>query len=188
MTNTHNSPGKWVAAYYDGELEEAGRQQFELHLAGCPGCQRELDALQALSSVLAGGRPIERESAPWAAFWSELEPRLPERAPAPSLSNWLAGLGLLLLNNLLQLAAAASLLVVLMAGRSTWLAEAVTWLSRLASGLVLGRLAWLLPPEWSGLGLAVFFAYSSVLLAVLYLAWLGAIGCTQRRPAMSTLV
>lgn len=187
MTYTHDSPGKWAAAYYDGELDEAGRQEFELHLAGCPGCQRELEALQALGSVLAGTPSIEGDLAPWAAFWSELEPRLPERVPEPSLSDWLAGLSLLLLNNLLQVGAAASLLMLLLAGQASWLDQAVTRLSRMASKLVFGWLAWLLPAEWSGLGLIVFFMYLSVFLAVLYLAWLGAIGRSRAQSALSTL-
>ncbi|MBN1890762.1 MAG: zf-HC2 domain-containing protein [Thermoflexales bacterium] len=189
MTHTHDTPGKWAAAYYDGELDEAGRQAFELHLAGCPGCQRELEALQALSSMLAGGRSIEGELDPWAAFWSKLEPHLSERTAAPAtLATWLAGLGLLLINGLIQLGAVASLLVVLMAGRAEWLAGPVAWLSHLASRLVFGWLTWLLPPQWSGLGLALFFVELSVLVAVLYLAWLGAIRRSQRLPAMSTPV
>jgi anti-sigma factor RsiW len=42
-----------VEAFYDGEMPSAQREEFASHLARCPVCMAELDALQRLSRELA---------------------------------------------------------------------------------------------------------------------------------------
>ena len=38
-----------VGPYFDGELSDTDRREFEAHLAGCPECARQLAGLQSLS-------------------------------------------------------------------------------------------------------------------------------------------
>jgi hypothetical protein len=49
---------------------------------------------------------------------------------------------------------------------------------------VMGWLAWLLPDQWSGLGMATFFVVMSAWLAVLYLVWLGYAWRYRRQAAV----
>jgi anti-sigma factor RsiW len=43
---------EWLAAYHDGELHGARKQQVEEHLGNCTACQAELEALHTLSNLL----------------------------------------------------------------------------------------------------------------------------------------
>lgn len=180
----HPIPGEWLTAYYDGELDPARREQVAAHLPKCADCRRELDELRALSRALAAGalpQAAPQAAAP-GAFWRGVQRQLPMRQPTPPvlasmsagriLLRWAPGIGLLLLNGLVQVAAAAGTLFLLatwpLATTPAW----VAWIERLAAGASLGWLTWLLPGNWGGVGLVLFWLTVSGALALLYLAWL----------------
>jgi anti-sigma factor RsiW len=178
----HPIPGEWLTAYYDDELEPARRAQVVAHLPECADCRRELDELRALSLALAAGAlPQAALTAP-GAFWRGVQQQLPERQPAPAvgaelnagrvLLGWAPGIGLLLLNGLVQVAAAAGTLFLLTTGSLAATPTWAVWIERLAAGASLGWLAWLLPGGWGGVGLGLFWLTVSGALALLYLAWL----------------
>jgi anti-sigma factor RsiW len=167
-------PNEWLTAYYDGELDEVRREKVEAHLLTCVSCQQELAMLRSLSDVLAVDPLPEGVLASRSEFWRKLESQLPDRAPiAQSPLRWLPGIGLLLINGLVQFGAAVSAVVMLIASFLPQGTQPLTLLSRAAASSVMGWITWLLPNEWSGLGLAAFFIVISACLAVLYLAWLG---------------
>jgi len=63
--NNFRCSGNWLLEYADGELTAADTAQAELHLAACPGCSREVAALQSSREMLSayfaaaeGARPI----------------------------------------------------------------------------------------------------------------------------------
>ncbi len=170
----HAIPVEWLALYHDGELDQARRQQVEEHLLTCAVCQRELAALKSLNRALGVDRLPEEVLTEQAAFWRELKPQLPERAATSAVPiQWLPGVGLLVMNGVVQFIAAAGVVVALVAGPFPWIAQPVGWLSRALAGWLFGWLAWLPPAEWSGWGLSLFLIALSAWLAVLYLAWLG---------------
>lgn len=172
---THSIPDIWLAAYYDGELDQARRQQLEAHLPGCTSCQRKLDALKSLNIALAADKLTESAFTSKSAFWNEIESRLPERAPVTRAPiRWLPGIGLLVINGLVQFGAAAGVVIMFVAGQFGWTASpAVAWSNRALDGWALGWASWVLPAQLSGLGLVLFYIVISAWLAVLYLAWLG---------------
>ncbi|HEY3107333.1 MAG TPA: zf-HC2 domain-containing protein, partial [Chloroflexota bacterium] len=47
-----------LSAYLDGELEPAGRQAVDDHLAGCAECRAELDGLRQTRDLLRAVRPV----------------------------------------------------------------------------------------------------------------------------------
>ncbi len=61
-----------LGAYLDGELAPERREELAAHLAECPGCADELDALRRLAADLAA--PTEAEPPP--ALWDAIERRL----------------------------------------------------------------------------------------------------------------
>ncbi len=179
----HPIPGEWLTAYYDGELDAARRDQVRAHLPQCAECRRELAELEALSQTLAADAlPLAAGTGP-VDFWRGVQSQLPDRRPAQPirtplsargiLLRWSPGIGLLLLNGVVQVAAVAAtalmLIVSPLSGAPGW----ATWSSRLAADLTLGWAAWLLPAGWSGVGVFLFWVSVSAALAVLYLAWLG---------------
>lgn len=173
--HSHAISSEWLALYYDGELDAKRREQVQAHLITCVSCQRELAALQSLSSMLAVDRlPDGALTSQAARFaWRKLEPKLAGRAAVtPSPVRWLPGVGLLLANGLAQIGAAASILVILVASQLPWAAIPLAWLNRTAASFVMGWLSWLLPDRWSDWGLAAFFTILSAWLAILYLIWL----------------
>ncbi len=183
---SHAIPNEWLALYYDGELDTLRREQVEDHLRVCVPCQQELAALKGLSSLLAVDRLGQDVLASRSvrSAWRELEPRLPERAPAaPSLLRWLPGIGLLIANVLVQFFAVLSVVVMLAASRLGWIAQSVDWLDAALSDWLLGWATWLLPVWWSGWGLSLFLVMLSAWLAVLYLAWLSYVWMGRRQPA-----
>jgi Putative zinc-finger len=48
-----------VGAYSLGLLEQADREVFEAHLAGCPACAAELAELSGMAGLLRGVEPVE---------------------------------------------------------------------------------------------------------------------------------
>ena len=170
----HAIHNEWLTAYFDGELDEARREKVEAHLLACASCQQELAMLRSLSDVLAVDPLPENVLTSRAEFWRKLESQLPDRSPVEqSLFRWLPGVGLLLINGLVQLGAAVSAVVMIIASLLSPESQPLTWLSRAAASSVMGWRTWLLPDQWIGLGLAAFFVVISACLAVLYLAWLG---------------
>jgi anti-sigma factor RsiW len=177
--NAHPIPTAWLAAYYDGELEPARREQLEAHLAVCAECQSELAALRSLSETLTTDELTGEALSDGATFWQALERRLPDRTPASAalparnvLVRWLPGISLLVLNGALQTAAlaATALMFVLPQVR-----PAAAWsqgVNSLATGVTLGWLAWLLPAAWTGLGIFMAVAALSASLMIAYMAWL----------------
>ena len=98
-------------------------------------------------------------------------------ALSQALLRWSPGIGLLLLNGVVQVLALAltGLLLLPMA-----LVQAVAWtpawatgLVQLAAGATLGWLAWLVPDGLSGWVLIGVWLIVSAELALLYVAWLG---------------
>ncbi len=184
----HAIPNEWIALYYDGELDTLRREQVEAHLQLCGACQQELAALKGLSRLLAVDRLGEDALADRSvrSAWRELEPRLPERAAAaPSLLQWLPGVGLLIASVLVQFIAVASV-VLLAASQLGWIAPPVDGLDRALSGWLLGWIMWLAPAPWSGWGLSLFLVILSAWLAVLYLVWLAYVWMDRRQPDEAT--
>jgi anti-sigma factor RsiW len=179
----HPIPAEWLTAYYDGELDAARRGQVQAHLPECAECRRELEDMNALGQALArDGLPQEAFTGP-AAFWRGVQRQLPNRQPAqPALARvstqrvllrWSPGIGLLLLNGLVQVAAVAGTVLLLMTWQLSTPPAWAAWIYRLAASATLGWLAWLLPANWGGLGLFLFWVTVSGALALLYMAWLG---------------
>lgn len=52
MKTTNDQVMEWLGAYLDGELSGERAAWVEAHLADCPECQRELESLAALTSLL----------------------------------------------------------------------------------------------------------------------------------------
>jgi anti-sigma factor RsiW len=48
-----------IAAYHDGELDEAASKEVELHLSGCKECTEELRALREVTAAMADFDPGE---------------------------------------------------------------------------------------------------------------------------------
>ena len=87
---------EWLLAYLDGEVTPGQRSQIEAHLAQCPDCAAERDALAALKAELsatmqAAADQIQLPAAAEARIVSHLEKRLSKRAlpgPLPALGRW----------------------------------------------------------------------------------------------------
>ena len=80
-------PTAWLGAYLDGELNEALRGQIETHLATCPDCQREMEDLRQLSTLLHTG-PLP----PSAQSDADFTRAVVERATRPVPPLWQRGL------------------------------------------------------------------------------------------------
>src|SRR5437868_2872474 len=72
---------EWISAYHDGELPGDQRRRVETHLAACPTCQAELEALEGLSLRLQAAPPLPARTPP-EQFVAQVRLRLPPRAPA----------------------------------------------------------------------------------------------------------
>jgi anti-sigma factor RsiW len=84
-------PVEWIAAYYDGELRGAHRQQVEAHLEHCEICQIELEALGGLSQWLESA-PAPRLHTSRERFASQVMLRVPrfiEPTGAQRVGQWL---------------------------------------------------------------------------------------------------
>jgi anti-sigma factor RsiW len=180
MSTTHPIPSEWLTAYYDGELDKARQKQVEAHLAECPECRRELGEMRSLSQALGADELPQAELTGAATFWQGVQSQLPERRPAAApakpqrvLLRWSPGIGLLLINGLLQVAAAAGTVLLLVPARLWSLPDWAGFGYQIAADSSLGWLAWLVPGSFSWLGLVLWWLTLSAGLAVLYLAWLG---------------
>jgi anti-sigma factor RsiW len=176
----HPIPAEWLSAYYDGELDAARMAQVEAHLPGCLACQHALAELSLLRTALGADELPGEGETPAADFWQKLEPQLPDRSSAEAgadggqaLRRWLPGIGLLLINGLVQVVGTAVAVWLWVSPQVTADSNWVSTLGNLVMGTVLGWPAWLLPAGWVDLGVTVFFVTISASLAVLYLAWLG---------------
>lgn len=65
--------------YLDGTLDDARRAAVEAHLAGCPACRAELEAIRRIA---AEARALPPTLAPPAATWDGIAARLPRATPA----------------------------------------------------------------------------------------------------------
>jgi hypothetical protein len=68
----------WLQAYHDGELQERKVRQVEEHLAYCESCRAELEALQAISSLLQES-PAASDLLRPDRFVAQVELQLPRR-------------------------------------------------------------------------------------------------------------
>ena len=69
-------------AIADGYQYELSSEQIEAHLASCSECRREVEQLQALSSLLDAQERRQRTE----NVWQRIEQELPAAAPAESAS------------------------------------------------------------------------------------------------------
>ncbi len=69
-----------LGPYQDGELGQAARARTEAHLAACPSCAAEGEALARLREALLAAVP-EPPEAVWEAFWPQVRQRLAWREP-----------------------------------------------------------------------------------------------------------
>jgi hypothetical protein len=77
----------WLGAYHDGEVSAAQRERIEVHLAVCPGCAGELEALRRLSALLQAS-PLP----PPAQSDAEFARAVVSRATRPAPPLWRRGL------------------------------------------------------------------------------------------------
>ncbi len=70
--------------YLNGLLSERERARFEAHLAACPGCRREVDALRNTAAAVAGLTPPSVPEAWTAAAKDRLRAKQPSPAAAPA--------------------------------------------------------------------------------------------------------
>ena len=68
----------WLQAYHDGELQERQVHRVEEHLAQCESCRAELEALQAISSLLQES-PAASDLLRPDRFVAQVELQLPRR-------------------------------------------------------------------------------------------------------------
>jgi anti-sigma factor RsiW len=86
------SPFCWLArrrlgAFVDGELPEAARGRVAGHLARCPDCRAEREALDELRGLLRAEAP-ELPEAVWSAFWPQVRERIGTQAPPEAEPVW----------------------------------------------------------------------------------------------------
>jgi anti-sigma factor RsiW len=108
-----------LSEYLDGELEPAETRELEAHLAACPPCA---DTLTRLRAVVARARQVvDRPPARdlWPDILTRLEPRRVSGALAVPFARRVAGRRWSL--NILQLAAAAVLIIAVSGGAAWWL-------------------------------------------------------------------
>jgi len=137
---------EWLNAYLDNELSEWRRERVEKHLAGCPACRAELEALQNLSQIIQQV-PLPQELPSAERFTAQMMLRLPRQQTQPAQRS-LREMGWWLVP--------ATLLVA-------WaFVRAVLWLSTGIStaglaGLLDQNTAWLMPnPQETGLLTSTF--------------------------------
>ncbi|MDQ6710857.1 MAG: DUF5667 domain-containing protein [Candidatus Dormibacteraeota bacterium] len=81
---SHATAREWLIPYTDGMLSADERLRIDGHVAGCPRCGREVDALRQLNLLLVGLPPAPPVA--FAPFWLRLQAALPapRRLKAPA--------------------------------------------------------------------------------------------------------
>lgn len=194
---------EWLNAYLDGELKNGRLRHVEAHLAGCPECMAELEALQNLSDLLH--EAPAPDFTPPEKFAAQVNLRLPHGQPKPMKTSvnefgwWMIPVSLALVWVLLGTTDLVSD-VVAAAGRFGLLSNAPAWLVRgfseetVWSG-TLGEFGFL-----SGQGLqwaerTEFFTRNTlpeiiwqVAIALLYLSWIVLWWARQTRSEQGKLL
>ncbi|MEJ2745060.1 MAG: zf-HC2 domain-containing protein, partial [bacterium] len=62
-----------ILAYRLGELSGTGAEEVERHIASCPGCARELKAMDGILGGLAGLPRLEPDTARWVELRGAIE-------------------------------------------------------------------------------------------------------------------
>jgi anti-sigma factor RsiW len=106
----------------EGKLDAASRERVEAHMAGCPACREEFDAVRESLAVLREGLVLAPEASP--AFFTRLGARLREAETERAVVDFWGALELL--SRRMAWTAAMGLLVVgsFLAGRSLTVAPA----------------------------------------------------------------
>jgi predicted anti-sigma-YlaC factor YlaD len=180
---------EWLNAYLDGELSGWRRERVEKHLADCPACRAELDALHRLSQVVQQV-PLPQELPSAERFAAQVMLRLPRKQTQPvqrsmrEMGWWMVPATLLVAWAFVQAVFWLNT-GIWTAGQAGFLGEAVAWLApkAQAGGILTGAFQWLgLMPGDSMQQIAGFsesigwnLLTQSALkggLALLYLGWL----------------
>ena len=195
---------EWLGAYHDGELRGARLRQIEEHLAGCAECQTRLDELQGLSALLHEAVP-SAEFLPTGRFVDNLMLNLPRQSTQPQkrkvseIAWWLIPAGLLGAWSFLQITFWLSS-VFMTASNSGLLGSGLAWLQgspyqtqwfAAIMNLTGGHIDGVFQPVLVYLNNSDAFLWNlagqielQVLIAVLYLGWLGAWWLRSHQPSM----
>jgi anti-sigma factor RsiW len=65
-----------MMAYLDNELNDEQRQAFELHLASCRDCGKDLEEFKRLKQMTDGVKFVEPEDRVWEQYWSSIYNRI----------------------------------------------------------------------------------------------------------------
>jgi len=107
---SHHAVLSSLDAYADGTLPDSERATVAAHLRSCAECGASLRQIQRLDRVLNDLPPMQ--PVPFARFWSQLEPRLPnhaqKRAPLFRPTRVAAGFALAVCASLVGIVALAS--------------------------------------------------------------------------------
>ena len=179
---------EWLNAYLDGELRGWRLERVENHLAVCPECRAELEALRRLSHMVQQ-LPLPQTLPSAERFTAQVMLRLPRRhartnqGSMPQMGWYLAPVALLVAWAFLQAVSWLST-GIWTAGEVGLLGETAAWLAPQAQGigLLTGALQWLgvMPGGMQQIaGVSEGFGWNLLLqlvleggLALLYLGWL----------------
>jgi len=82
--------GKWLSAYYDGELSGERLAQVKAHLVSCEACRADLKEIKSLSLRLESS-PLPTRRVSHERFTSQVMLRLPHAPERPMSSRVLTG-------------------------------------------------------------------------------------------------
>lgn len=115
MNNCQNCRNGMIEALY-GELDPAGKAEFERHLEACPGCRAEYEALGETLKLMDRRERPDPGPDFWDGYWDRLSRRMlweaTEEGRRPSLASKIAGVFSSLPRWAYQTAGAAALLLV----------------------------------------------------------------------------
>ncbi len=83
--------GERLGAFLDGELPQAEAEAVRSHLAACPACRTDADALGQAGALLRGAVAAEPAPDPevvWRAVRARLQTETPAGAPVPVRARW----------------------------------------------------------------------------------------------------
>lgn len=72
--------------YLYGELDQAGRESVENHVAGCAACRQELEYTRRVMSALDTAQPSEIPEGNWDKYWGEIQGHI--KTPARKARFW----------------------------------------------------------------------------------------------------